>query len=95
MNIHIITTNDTKRIEIDLALGELKIGTCNCIFDNGDAVVEIIRIDKQFRRQGLATKLLRIVEALGYNVKFPEPHCVSRDGNKLKQYWEKVHVSHD
>ena len=90
MNIHILTTTDTKRIEIDLALGDLRIGTCNCIFDNGDAVVEIIRIDKQFRHQGLATKLLKIVEALGYNVKFPEPHIVSKDGNKLKKYWENL-----
>lgn len=67
----------------------IPIAICYCNIHDNIATVDVIRTNKEYREQGLAFSLLKEIEKLGYDVRFPSEEYISNSGCFIRDKWEK------
>lgn len=79
--------SSSKEIELTLYENDVKIGYCRCSISDSEAIVDVIRVAKPFRKKGLATLLLSNIEHEGFIINFPSEEYLSDGGKILKEKW--------
>lgn len=85
-NIYCQTLN---RLEVgyELEFSGFKVCICYCNLRNNIAIIDVITTKKEFRRLGMAIKILKEIEQLGYEIEFPSDVYLSDNGKILRDKW--------